>query len=331
MSIRTIGTLDSGAAVETIALAAGDLRAEVVTLGARLNDLRLAGTPWPLVLGAATLGGMTGPMRWFGAVVGPVANRLRGARVEIAGQVHALEANDGDACLHGGETGTADRLWQIADTAPDRATLTLTLEDGACGLPGRRELRISYRIAPPATLVVRLWATTDAPTLLNPALHPYWNLDGTPDTGRHRLRIAADHVLPTDAVHLPTGEIRPVAGPWDLRALRAVADLPPLDHNFCLAPAPRPLTEVAELRGARGVCLRIATTAPGLQVHDAREMDTAPWPGLTGTPYGPRAGLALEPQMWPDAPGRAGFPAIDCAAGGQWAQESRYRLVREEV
>ncbi|MBK5946597.1 hypothetical protein CCR83_09170 [Rhodobacter veldkampii DSM 11550] len=328
---RAFGTLADGRGVQAVTLAAGELRARILTRGAVLQDLRLAGVPWPLLLGSDLLAAYEGPMEWFGAVVGPVANRIAGARLTAAGQVWHLPANDGPNCLHGGPEGTWAQLWQIADLAPDRVALQLDLARGAGGLPGARRIGATYRILPPATLELRLWAETDRPTPMNLAHHPYWSLDGRPDTGGHWLRVAAAHLLPTDAAGLPTGEIRPLAGdPRDLRALRRLDALPRLDHNYCLSNAPRPLTEAAELTGASGVRLRLATTAPGLQVYDGAGLNTAPFPGLTGQPYGPRAGVALEPQYWPDAPHHAGFPDILLQPGSRWEQITTYRFDRTD-
>ncbi len=147
---------------------------------------------------------------------------------------------------------------------------------------------------------LELTATTDRPTWMNLAQHSYWNLDGSPHWQGHSLRIAAEHWLPVDDRLLPTGEMRPVAGEMDFRRPRLLQPgAPALDHNFCLAPARRALTEVAEVTGAQGLRMRIATTEPGLQVYDGRG---AVRPG--GPVY---EGLALEPQGWPDAPNRPAF------------------------
>ncbi len=60
--------------------------------------------------------------------------------------------------------------------------------------------------------------------------------------------------------------------------------------------------------------MRLATTEPGLQVYDGR----APIrPG--GGAY---EGLALEPQGWPDAPNRPGFPSVVLRPGETYHQTS---------
>jgi aldose 1-epimerase len=162
---------------------------------------------------------------------------------------------------------------------------------------------------------------------MNLAHHGYWNLDGAPSTRGQRLSIAADRYLPVDALLIPTGEERHVQDVFDLRKGRALDGSEGFDHNFCLARAPRPLTEVARLEG-RHATLHLATTEPGLQIYDGRRLDTAPFPGHGGKPYGPFAGLAMEPQRWPDAPHHPGFPPITLDPGQTYRQETRWRFTR---
>jgi len=328
--IRDFGTTPEGETVQLVTLAAGALSVRLLTWGARLHDVRLAGAPWPLVLGSPGLDGYLGPMANFGAVVGPVANRIAGAEAVIAGRNHRLIANEaGRTTLHGGPKGCHRRNWALAEATATRAVFTLDLPDGDEGFPGNRRLVADYGVTAPATLDLRLSATTDRATLINLAPHPYWNLDGTPDISGHRLTVAAERHIETDAALIPTGALPPVAGSrFDFRTGPSLGAARDLDLNLCLADGPRPLTEVARLEGAKGVALALATTEPGLQLHDAPRMDTAPWIGLSGQPYGPRAGIALEPQLWPDACHHRGFPPIGLEPGESRAQHSRMMFDR---
>lgn len=323
-AIRDFGMTRAGERVEAIDLAAGGLRATILTLGATLQDLRLDGADWPLVLGADSVAAFEGPLLYAGAIVGPVANRIAGAAAEIAGRRHDFEANEcGTTTLHSGATGLHARLWRIESAGADHATFAIDLADGDGGFPGNRRITAAFRLVAPGDLVIDLTATTDAPSLINLAHHSYWTLDGTPDTRHHRLRVAAEHYLPVDDRLIPTGEVRPVAGTaFDLRGGRRLAELPPLDHNFCISPARRGLTEVAELAGASGLRLRLATTEPGLQVYDGRHFA----PGPDGLGSHPHAGIALEPQGWPDAPNRPGFPPVTLRPGEHYHQITRFRI-----
>lgn len=324
--IRHFGTTTDGRDVSALTLQAGQLRVVLLTWGAVIQDVRLAGVPWSLVLGTDVLAGYEGVMDYFGAIVGPVANRIANATAEIDGQRYQFEANNGPNTLHGGTWGSQRQIWDIADHGPDHATLTVTLPDGAGGFPGNRQLRAEYRLEAPATLTLRLTAETDAPTLMNLATHGYWNLDGRGTIEGHVLQVAADHYLPTEGL-IPTN-VTPVSGPFDLRQPRALTLGEGLDHNFCLADAARPLTFAAALTGTSGTRLVLETTEPGLQVYDGEHIDTRPFPGHAGQPYGPHAGIALEPQLWPDAPNRPDFASTLLRPGETYRQESRFTLSR---
>ncbi|SDF08698.1 aldose epimerase family protein [Limimaricola pyoseonensis] len=316
------GTTAEGRAVHRLTLAAGDLSVDLLTRGSILRAVRLEGVARNLTLGSDELADYDGAMRYFGAIVGPVANRLAGARATIDGAEYRFPANDGKALLHSGKHGTQFRLWEVTERSGDAATLVLDLPEGADGFPGNRRITARWRVTAPATLRLELEAVTDEPTLMNPVNHSYWNLAGTPDLSGHRLRVRAGHWLPTDDETLPTGEIAPTTGgAMDFRAPRdLVPGEPPLDHNFCLSRDDEALREVAELSGG-GVRMRMATTAAGLQVYDGRDSDAA---GLA-----PYAGLALEAQRWPDAARHPAFPSILLGPGETFRQTTEWRFAAD--
>lgn len=321
--VRDFGHGRDGRGVRAIRLSSAELSATVLTWGGALQDLRLAGIDRSLTLGGTRMEAYEGPMGYFGTLVGPVANRIGGARALIDGRECRFPANEGPNLLHGGATGIQARHWALDGADADSVRLRLVAEDGDDGFPGRREITAVYRVEG-AALTLELTGTTDAPTLMNLAHHGYWNLDGTPTIAGHRLRVPADHYLPTDAALLPTGEIRPVSGTHDLRAGRVLDLGEGFDTNFCIAAAAGPLAEVAELVGRSGVAMRIDSTEPGLQVYDGRFLNTAPFAGHTGRPYGAHEGLALEPQLWPDAPNHPAFPPIGLAPGETYRQVTRW-------
>ena len=105
--IEIFGATENGQVVHAIHLVGGELRATILTYGATLQDVRLAGTPWPLTLGAMSVAAYEGPFAYFGAIVGPVANRIAGARALIDRRSYAFAANEaGKTTLHGGPTGS---------------------------------------------------------------------------------------------------------------------------------------------------------------------------------------------------------------------------------
>ena len=328
--IRPFGSLVDGRAVQAVRLHHGQLSVCVLTLGAIVQDVRLAGAPWPLTLGSDQITAYEGPMQYNGAIVGPVANRIAGAGAPCQGRVLQLEANEnGRTSLHGGFSGTHGQIWQIVAASPDSLTLRLSLPDGQGGYPGNRQIEATYALTGAATLALTLTGTTDRPTLMNLANHSYWTLDGRPTVAGHTLQIAAAAYLPVDDDRIPIGVVTAVAGTrFDLNSPRQLQQTEDYDHNWCLAPAPRDLSFACRLTGQSGVRLTMATTEPGLQVYDAARLDTAPHLGLSGQPYGRHAGLAIEAQRWPNAPHQPDFPSVALVPGQDYRQLTRWTFER---
>ena len=322
VGVTAFGTTASGHEVKKITIAHGDLTAQVLTKGATLQSVRLAGVAHDLTLGSDNLADYEGKMRHHGALVAPVVNRLSGARAPIGGKTFQFEANQSARhTLHFGAAGSQHKVWDIATVSDSAVTLTLTLPAGEGNMPGTRPLRATFAITD-AGLQLDVTATTDALTLFNVANHSYWNLDGSDTWAGHSLRILADRYLPVTADFCPTGEIAAVAGSiFDLRQMRAITPGQDVyDHNFCLSDKAQPLRDVLWLRGGSGVSMTIATTEAGIQVYDGRNVAR---PG-----HGVYEGLAIEPQNWPDAPNHAGFPAIELAPGQTYHHTTRWHFAR---
>ncbi|MEZ5724926.1 MAG: aldose epimerase family protein [Paracoccaceae bacterium] len=322
MTASQIETLPDGREVQRLTLRGGGLSATVLTLGAIVQDLRLDGIDHPLVLGAPDAASYLGPTRYFGAIVGRLANRIGNARFTLDGRDYRTDANFRDRhTLHGGSDGVDVHVWRIEARTPSSVTLSLSLPDGHMGFPGT--IALTTRIAlEDGALSFVLGATTDAPTPCSLTHHGYFNLDGSGDVRNHSVHIDADHMLPTTDDLIPTGEIAPVAGTrFDFRAPRPLGP-EPCDRCFCLSDGPRPLRPVAWITGESGLALRVETTACGLQFYNGAYLRDVP--GLDGRIYGPQAGLALEAQAWPDAPNQPNFPSAILRPGEAWSETTRY-------
>ncbi|WP_420012228.1 aldose epimerase family protein [Tateyamaria sp.] len=302
---------------DLITLTSGPLTARFHPFGARLLHLSLNGGQ-NLVLAADPVAHPVWYACYPGAIVGPVANRITDGQVKVAGQTHQMPRNEGGAtCLHSGPEGLHARTWQVAKHGADHVTFRCLLADDDCGLPGARDIRAQFQLID-ATLRLTISATTDAATPMNIAHHPYWRLGNAAD---HRLMVPADHYLPVNARNLPTGMMASVANTgFDFRTPRALsADI---DHNLCLSDAPTQSPQrVAVLTGTDGLRMQIKSTEPGLQVYAGAYL-----PCLPGTDIGPLAGIALEPQGWPDAPNQPQFPSVMITPETPYRQITEYCL-----
>src|SRR4029077_11217936 len=92
-----------------------------------------------VVLGFDELAGYLGGHPYFGATVGRVGNRIRGAAFELEGRRFAVAANDGAHHLHGGVKGWDKVVWNAeAMETSDGPVLRLSYvsPDGEEGYPG---------------------------------------------------------------------------------------------------------------------------------------------------------------------------------------------------
>ncbi|WP_298969729.1 aldose epimerase family protein [uncultured Roseobacter sp.] len=310
-----------------IVLQSDTLKAHILTRGATLAGFWLRGHPRSLVLGFEDPLAFDSAAFYAGAIVGPVANRVARGQIELDNQVFQMPSNEGTTCLHSGDDGLHAQDWTISDQTVNTVTLETALPDAAIGLPGARRIRATYALEAENTLVLTITASSDCDTVMNLAHHPYWTLDEKADVSHHQLQIHADTYLPVNHQNLPTGHITPVAGSaYDFRTKRAVPVDRTLDANLCVATArsdtPR---DVATLTGGTGLALHIASTEPGLQVYNGSGLPSDGPSALPGQNIAPFAGIALEPQGWPDAPNHPQFPSILLPAGAEYRQETRYR------
>ncbi|MFT4011946.1 MAG: aldose epimerase family protein [Paracoccus sp. (in: a-proteobacteria)] len=308
------GTLPDGSEVHSSTISAHGMTISVMTLGASLIDLRLAGVDHPLVLGFPELVPyLTAHGRYFGAIVGRMANRIAHGRAGIDGRQYQFDRNEaGRNTLHGGSDGSGSRNWRRVDLGRGHISFSDRLPEGHMGFPGALLVRASYRIQPGPRLEIEILASALDTTLCNFAQHSYFNLDGTGTVAQHRLSSPATQYLPVDEWGIPLGAPAPVQGShMDFRQPTLLAERlsgPVIDHNLCLHPRKsRELRPAARLRSRR-LTLDIASTEPGLQVYAGHHIRPGP-SGLSGRPYQPHAGIALESQLWPDAPNHPQYPS----------------------
>ena len=232
--------------------------------------------------------------KYCGPVVGRFGNRIGKGRFTLDGKEYQLTINNGENHLHGGPGGFECRVWDARETTTPEGNPAVAMSyrsaDGEEGYPGNLDITVTYSLTPDNGLVIDYEATTDAPTIVNPTRHAYYNLHGTTEhsTDSHLLTIHASGFTPTDAGLIPTGEILPVEGtPLDFRTPHAIGerigrtDYEPLafgngyDHNWALdKPEAGTVSLAAEAyEPATGIRMKIYTDQPGLQFYAGQGMD----------------------------------------------------------
>jgi aldose 1-epimerase len=295
---------------------ANGLVMEVATYGAIVTEFQVpdkAGKLGDIVLGFENLDGYVKGSPYFGATVGRVANRIRGAKFKLDGKDYKLAANNGQHHLHGGVKGWDKVIWtaEPAETADGPALkLTYVSKDGEEGYPGTVTATTVYTLTNKNEFKVEMSATTDKTTIVNMAHHTYWNLGGFasgPITD-HELTLMADKYTPGDPM-VPTGQIKPVKGtPFDFTAAKPIGkdlkaaggDPVGFDHNFVVNGDAHAMRPVAKLKDPKsGRVMTLEADQPGVQFYSGNFLD-----GKTkgkGVAYAQYTGLCLETQKFPNS------------------------------
>ena len=301
------------------------MQAKVTDLGANLVGILVPdaqGVTADVTLGFDSVDRYYKNYSFFGAVIGPCANRTAGAAYTLDGVDYRMDQNDGPNNLHTHiELGFHKRIW---DAVPGDNSVTFSLEDedGYLGFPGHKKVSVTYSLDEENALRLHYRASSDKRTIFNLTNHSYFNLDGQ-GTGRiedHELWLGASHFTPVVPGSIPTGEICAVAGtPMDFTQPKKIgrdieADFEQLkltggyDHNFCIDDWDGSLKHIATAKGPKsGRVMKVYTTLPGVQFYAGNFI--APEEGKAGAAYDNRSGFALETQYYPDTIHHENFPS----------------------
>lgn len=319
ITVTEFGKTSDGRTAHKITLDNGTIRVSALDFGATLQEITVKdrdGNPVDVCLGFGDVSAYETQGGSLGAVVGRFANRLKNARFWMDGREYRLPPNEGANLRHGGPLNFARRMFDsFAQTEDNEVCFTLCDPGREDGFPGNFELKVYYSILPEGALQLRYRAVCDHPTPLNLTNHAYFNLNGhnSGSVLEHRLRMDADRITVLDEGNVPTGELRAVAGTvYDFLQERRVGDqvdAPELleaaakgyDQNYVFSGSGmRPVAWLTSPQS--GITMTVTTALPGLQLYSANSLH-ATVPCKDGvTFYGPRTGLCLETQYFPDWP-----------------------------
>ena len=208
----------------------------------------------------------------YGSSVGRYANRIKDAKIVVAGKEYKLRANDNVNSLHGGgNTGWLNKVYDIQSRTDSSVVFAITAPDGENGFPGTVKATATYTVKSDNTLDIVFQATTDKETVVNMTNHAYFNLNGdfSKDGFNQVMYINADNFTPSDALYIPTGEIKSVEGT-------------PMDF-------------------ITGIFMEVFTNEPGLQAYTGNFQGT----GIAckhGVKYPKHVSVCFESQKYPDSP-----------------------------
>ena len=319
--------MPNGQDIKRVSIGHDTVRANIITYGAIIQDLRLPNFAHSLVLGYHQFEPYVSNPGMIGAIVGRYANRISDGSAVIDGTTHYFDKNqDGVHTLHGGKAHSGTRLWKIMDLGQDFVVLSDVIPADHMGFPGNLNVKVHYQISDMAFDII-ITAKTDALTLCNFTNHSYFNLNAHDQLQGHSLHLNADSYLNVNAAGIPIAGPSDVTGTeFDFRSRKPIwteGTIQSIDHNFCLWNERREITEVGTLFGEK-ISMKIETTEPGLQVYTGSKLPTTGVKQDELRPITAHAGIALEAQIWPDAPNHKDFPNAFLDVGETYSHHTRY-------
>uniref|UniRef100_A0A0D6QXL2 Aldose 1-epimerase n=1 Tax=Araucaria cunninghamii TaxID=56994 RepID=A0A0D6QXL2_ARACU len=321
----------------------GDLHVKLTNLGCTITSLQVPdghGDLTDVVLGFDTLTPyMDGTSRYFGCIVGRVANRIKDAGFTLNGVHYSLPINNGPNTLHGGLEGFDKAVWKVEEQKNGEnpyIKFSYHSYDGEQGFPGDLDVTATYTLSGDMELRLDMEAIPrNMPTPVSLAQHTYWNLAGhnSGNILRHSVQLWGSHVTPVDDKLIPTGELLPVEGtPFDFRTEKIVEstiDQIPggYDHNYVLdcGESEDGLKHAVRVKDPSSKrVLDLWTNAPGMQFYTGNFVDGVV--GKGGAVYGKHAGLCLETQGFPNAVNQTNFPSVIVYPGEVYKHTMVYKF-----
>jgi aldose 1-epimerase len=274
-----------------------------------------------------------------GAVVGPFANRIAGARFTIDSVTYNLPVNNGKNCLHSGPDSWYRKVW---DFQKDGNVTVFSLEsaDGEFGFPGNKTAKTTYTLTDDNELKIDYEITTDKACHINITNHSYFNLrgEGNGDIIDHILVINADKSTPVNSEMIPTGEIVDIRGTdLDFTSPHSIGERiesqnqqlvfgSGYDFNYVINKADGELAFAASaFEPESGRYMEVFTTEPGVQLYTGNHLSGKEI-GKSGVAYTKRTGFCLETQHFPDSPNQPAFPSTLVTPGETYKSTTIYKF-----
>ena len=266
---------------------------------------------------------------FLGALIGPVGNRISGAKFKFKNKTYKFTPNEnGTTLLHSVPFGFDRQLWDAsAEVCADKAILTLkhSFPNAETGFPGNLDVTVKYTFAEDNSLRIDYMAESDEPSFLSPTNHAYFNIAGTgkanvPSVGRQTVQIFADKYTEVKEGCIPVKNVKVDGTPFDLRQGVKLSEGFQYekeneqmqlgcgyDHNFILSEqidltGLRPAAVVSDRISGRE--MRVYTDMPAIQFYTANHLRR--YNAQEKRWYGKRKALCLETQCTPDSINNAG-------------------------
>lgn len=273
---------------------------------------------------------------YFGAIIGPVAGRIKTASFQLNNNKYTLQANEGIHHLHGGHTGLHQIIWETTPFQTENkigVKLTHHIPDGDGGYPGHIDVAVTYTLTNNNELQIDYAALSNQDTVLTLTNHTYFNLTGRlkETIHHHEVKMPCNEFVELDEELIPTGRKRDVtATPFDFRNGRMLAEGfestheqndivgHGYDHYFIFNCSDRRDIFVHEETSGRQ--LKVTTDEQGVVMYTSNGL--ASGEQLDGRISKKYLGVCFETQASPASLHHEGFPSVLLAANERYEKQT---------
>jgi len=278
------------------------------------------------------------PEFYFGAFVGPVANRVSQAQFKLNGKIISLDRNHGRHHIHGGSSGFHGLSWDVEEASDSRILFSKIIHNPPSDRSGVLRVKLAYFLDDTEGLRIQYFAETTCDTPFNPTNHSYFNLMGAGNGSidHHFFQFTADRYLPITSEQLPEGIEKKVDdSDFDFRLgseigprLKSTDEQLRLgmgfDHHF-IVPG-EGLRRMAYVREPlTGIGMEVFSDATGFQFFCGKAMDRTVV-GKNGKSYAERSAFCIETQGYPNSVNEPGFPSVILPAGKVFESTTIYKF-----
>lgn len=323
------------------------MRAVLSDFGAILVSLFVPGKDGKLIdvaLGYDSLSQYEENFDMLGATVGRNVNRIEKGVFSIDGIEYHLEINENENNIHSSmDKGFHKALWAGMCYSDNSVTFSYRSADGENGFPGNLDVSLTYTLTDSGALILSYAMQSDKKTVINLTNHSYFNLAGVQsgDILDTLVWINAASYTPVRADHVPTGEIRAVAGTaMDFRREKAIGQdicakdeqlqvVSGYDHNFILNGTEVGVRKAATARSPKsGIQMTVYTDLPGFQFYAGNT--TRDIIGKGKQLITKHSGFCMESHYYPNSVNMPHFPQPLAHAGAAYRTTTIYEFSQED-